>query len=93
MNLQQKGTQPKGWRQFLPNLRFALKSGYPCHKSDEKYLTRKLVAQYHQQNIAVYAYTVNTTKRFEELLRYGIDGIFTDFPDLMLEVRTKKAPQ
>ena len=60
---------------------------------NEKYLTRKLVAQYHQQNIAVYAYTVNTTKRFEELLRYGIDGIFTDYPDLMLEVRTKKAPQ
>ena len=43
MNLQQKGTQPKGWRQFLPNLRFALKSGYPCHKSDEKALNGELV--------------------------------------------------
>ncbi|CEA01576.1 Glycerophosphoryl diester phosphodiesterase precursor [Metalysinibacillus saudimassiliensis] len=60
---------------------------------NEQYLTRKLVAQYHEQNIAVYAYTVNTTKRFEELLRYGIDGIFTDYPDQMLEIRTKKAPQ
>ena len=30
-----KETQPKGWRQFLPDLRFALKSGYPCRKSDE----------------------------------------------------------
>ena len=36
-----KETQPKGWRQFLPDLRFALKSGYPCRKSDENYKNKR----------------------------------------------------
>ena len=45
--------------------------------------TEKRVAKIHQAGYRCCVYTVNDPKRAAELLGFGVDGIFTDRPDLM----------
>lgn len=41
----------------------------------------ELVAKMHERDVKVYAYTVNSRKRFAKMLAAGVDGVFTDVPD------------
>jgi len=49
-------------------------------------ITRSLVAAAHERNLKVHAWTVNDPEQMHRLLRSGVDGIITDFPDRMLRL-------
>lgn len=37
----------------------------------------------HSQNIKVIPWTVNTAKEIEEVKKLGVDGLITDYPNLI----------
>ena len=48
-------------------------------------VTKARVAEMHSQGFKVYAYTVNDPKEAAKLKSIGVDGIFTDYPNLMIK--------
>lgn len=48
----------------------------------------EFVADAHARNIQVFAYTVNSVEIANELTKIGVDGIFTNYPNLFLSNRT-----
>jgi len=48
------------------------------------HVTPGLVARVHKDDRKVYVFTVNTREDMERLEKMGVDGIFTDYPNLML---------
>lgn len=51
-----------------------------------QHLTRDLVDEYIETQKPVLAYTVNQPDKARELVRWGIDGFFSDNPDVILEI-------
>jgi glycerophosphoryl diester phosphodiesterase len=49
-------------------------------------LTRKRLERCRQAGVPVAVYTVNTRRRLRKVLRRGVNAVFTDHPDRMLEV-------
>ncbi len=47
---------------------------------------KKLVRKCHEQHIQVIPWTVNDVASMKQLLRLGVDGIITDYPNLIVEV-------
>ncbi len=48
---------------------------------DYKTIGKKEVEQIHRHGYKVYAYTVNKPEDIEKMKDYGVDGIFTNYPD------------
>lgn len=48
-------------------------------------VNEKLVKKCHQQGIKVIPWTVNERERIQALKAIGVDGIITDYPDLLLD--------
>lgn len=46
-------------------------------------LTKEIIQYFHQQKVLVIPWTVNDPKHMEELKKLGVDGIITDYPDLI----------
>lgn len=46
-------------------------------------LNTDIVDELHQKGIKVIPWTVNTTSNIEDLINMGVDGIITDYPDLI----------
>jgi len=51
-----------------------------------KRLTVEMVERCHRNEIPVAVYTVNDAAEMRRLMELGVDAVFTDHPDLMLEV-------
>jgi len=49
-------------------------------------VTEELIQQAHEQNVQVIPWTVNTVGRMQDLIAMGVDGIITDYPNLIEEV-------
>ncbi len=49
-------------------------------------VTHDLVEEAHRKSLRIYPWTVNDASRMFELLRLGVDGIITDFPNVGLDV-------
>lgn len=47
------------------------------------YVNSQLVAAAHQANFPIWVYTVNQPKDMEKMRQLGVDGIFTNYPDLI----------
>ncbi len=47
---------------------------------------RSLVSEAHARSLQVHPYTVNEEQEMEELISLGVDGMFTNFPDLLAEL-------
>ena len=47
---------------------------------------KDIVKKAHENNLKVFVYTVNTEKAMKDMIDYKVDGIFTDFPELMKEI-------
>lgn len=66
------------------DLDFAEKIGafsiHPAYTS----LTQPLIDQAHALNLRIYAYTVNATDDIARLAKLGIDGVFTNYPERVL---------
>lgn len=44
------------------------------------------IHQAHENGLSVHVYTVNDTEEMERLMEWGVDGLFTDYPDRLLEL-------
>lgn len=56
------------------------------------YLTKEFMKLANQQNIPIYTYTVNDTERAQELIDWGIYGLFTDEGDKLKAILEKNIP-
>jgi len=54
------------------------------------FVSRKFVKRAHQVGLMVFPWTVNSSARARRLVQMGVDGIFSDFPDQLLNI-TKRA--
>lgn len=49
-------------------------------------VTEQLVNAVHQSGLAIHPFTVNEPAEFSSLLNMGVDGVFTDKPDLIIQI-------
>jgi glycerophosphoryl diester phosphodiesterase len=49
-------------------------------------ITDEFVEAVRERNLQIHVWTVNETKDMERLLKTGIDGIMTDYPDRLLKL-------
>ncbi len=57
-----------------------------------KVVTPRNIAYAHQQGVAVQVWTVNDPGRMRQLIEWGVDGIFTDNPELLLKIKRSLPP-
>jgi glycerophosphoryl diester phosphodiesterase len=53
---------------------------------------RGWVDRAHARHLAVRPWVLNTAERIEKAILLGLDGVFTDLPEMALEVRSRVAP-
>jgi len=61
----------------------------PWEKSESKgipIMTERFIREAHARNLHVEPWTVNDPKLMKQYIEWGVDGIITDRPDLMVEV-------
>ena len=51
-----------------------------------KIITHENIKRAHKKNLAVHVWTINERGKMKQLLAWGIDGIFTDNPNMLLDV-------
>ncbi|WP_163583197.1 glycerophosphodiester phosphodiesterase [Gracilibacillus saliphilus] len=49
-------------------------------------IDQELVQKIHNEDLHVHTYTVNAEEDMEQMIRWGVDGIFTDYPDRLAEI-------
>jgi len=67
---------------FLPAGCYALQ--VPVARKGLRVITNRLLISARLRNLQVHAWTVNSGPQMEWLLRLGVDGIVTDYPDRLL---------
>ena len=53
-------------------------------------VTPRMVRAAHQHNMAVHVWTVNDIAGMKRLIKMGVDGLMTDYPDLLLKLLARK---
>lgn len=71
-------------RRFWNAVEFSRKLGAVAVNPSLKIVSPSLVAAAHDAGLQVFVYTVNSPQDFERLQSWGVDGIFTDFPERFL---------
>lgn len=61
----------------------------PEYHGDYHLLTEEFIEKAHKKNIKIHVWTINEKKEMERLIKLGVDGIMTDYPDLLAEVINK----
>jgi glycerophosphoryl diester phosphodiesterase len=56
----------------------------------EKVVTRSLVEASHRKGLVMHIWTVNDPNEMNQLIKDGVDGIITDFPDRLVNIIVKK---
>ena len=54
-----------------------------CSYKSRKFLNKNFIGLLHEHGIRVFAWTVNKKSDAEKLRILGIDGIFSDYPDIL----------
>jgi len=60
--------------------------GYHFISLNRKTVTRELVDLCHKQNIVVYVWTVDDKNEMEKLISWGVDGLYSNKPDLLYNI-------
>ena len=76
------GPHPSDFGGSVP--RAVVAEGGPIWAPEYTGLTSDLVAEAHDLGLQVLAWTVNDPAAMRQLLAWGVDGLITDRPDLML---------
>ncbi|MEK6677776.1 MAG: glycerophosphodiester phosphodiesterase [Nitrospirota bacterium] len=58
----------------------------PEYHGDYHLLTEGFIEKAHKKNIKIHVWTVNEKRDMERLIKMGVDGIITDYPDLLNKV-------
>jgi len=66
------------WR----NIRFAEKMGAYAVHAGMNVVTRRFVAAAHRRGMKFFVYTVNTGEDLQRMQDMGVDGVFTNYPDI-----------
>ena len=66
------------WR----NVRFAEKIGAYAVHAGINIVNRRFVANAHRRGLKFFVYTVNTGEDLKRMQDMGVDGVFTNYPDL-----------
>lgn len=53
-------------------------------------LTSEIINEYHSKDFLIIPWTVNEEQDMFKMLRWNVDGIITDYPDRLLEIRSNK---
>ena len=48
-----------------------------------KKIKKSLISEIHNNEQIIYAWTVNKLKDYKKLIALGVDGIITDYPDII----------
>lgn len=56
-----------------------------------KTVTKKFVDSMHKEGLDVHAFTVNDEETIRALMIHGVDGVFTDKPDIAVRLRDEKS--
>ena len=72
-----------GGRIYTPNVDILQ---VPEYWKGRRFVTPRLVAEAHRRNIPVHVWTIDDPSVMRRLLSWGVDGIHTDRPDLLLNV-------
>lgn len=75
-------SNPHGIRENLAQLSFVP----DIYSPDYKLVDEELIRAAHAWNIRVIPWTVNDADTMRKLLAWGVDGLITDYPDLVVEV-------
>lgn len=70
------------WQENVEELGFKPEV-YSCYY---KSLTKEIVAELHEADIEVIPWTINEVEEMRELIKWGVDGIITDYPDRVKEL-------
>ncbi|MEJ7767051.1 MAG: glycerophosphodiester phosphodiesterase family protein [Chitinophagaceae bacterium] len=54
------------------------------------FVTQELVKQCHEQGMKIIPWTVNTTEEMNSLIKMGVDGIISDYPNLFKQIKQKR---
>lgn len=65
---------------------FARELGADAIHPNKLYVTKDYVKRAHDIGVAVNVWTVNKPKEMEKLIKMGVDGLITDFPDVAKKV-------
>ena len=49
-------------------------------------VTKEMVDLAHENGLKVFVYTVNTPIIMKKMIKYNVDGVFSDYPELMNEI-------
>jgi glycerophosphoryl diester phosphodiesterase len=66
-----------GYARFAEEL-----AAYSVHPGIE-FLDRAFVEDAHQRGLNVFAYTVNNREELARMQFFGVDGVFTDYPEIV----------
>ena len=72
------------WAASAPTGCYALQ--VPLSRNGVRLMARRFLTSAHRRNLHVHAWTVNEAPEMEELIRLGVDGIVTDYPDRLLHL-------
>ncbi|MGO8950264.1 MAG: glycerophosphodiester phosphodiesterase, partial [Ktedonobacterales bacterium] len=70
----------------------ALALGAEAIHPEVSLLTQECVTQAHQARLRVNVWTANSGMRIRRLLKWGIDGIFSDYPERVVILRAVMRP-
>jgi glycerophosphoryl diester phosphodiesterase len=56
------------------------------------HLTREKVGKVRKEGFKLNVYTVNSEEELEQFVRWGVDGIITNFPDRLIRILKEKSP-
>ena len=85
------------FKKYCPNVRtLALLEGLPISLAEfgtkananiigisQDYISKEFVDDAHRRDLSVYVYTLNTIDEINTVLAMGVDGIISDFPDII----------
>ena len=75
------------WGFYFPKFQAVQPPWNPEDSLGIQIMTERFVRESHAKNIRVEPWTVNDPDLMKQYIEWGVDGIITDRPDLMLEIR------
>ena len=68
---------PRGYARFAAALgAYAVHAALPA-------VTKRFLEDAHRRGLKFHAFTVNNRRDLEKMLTRGVDGVFTDYPDIL----------
>ncbi|OED40722.1 hypothetical protein AB833_11750 [Chromatiales bacterium (ex Bugula neritina AB1)] len=71
---------PPDWQQLTEEV-----SAINLHLQDNTLLEKSTIDEFHRAGLGVYCYTVNTIEDAQVLFAQGVDGVFSNYPKLLID--------